>query len=124
MAHALGKRRKIREAFSEGRVSYSQVRAITRIADESNEDYLLNLCKHGTAHHVERVVSQYRRAKKFADRDFAMDRYDRREVTYRYDDDGCIVIKAKLPPDQGEMVLKALEKAMDVYPAGIWTAAT
>jgi hypothetical protein len=114
VAHALAERQKIKAAFSEGRVSFSKVRAITRIADASNEDYLLNLCKHGTAHHVERVVSQFRRAQKFADRDFAMRQFDKREVTWRYDDDGCIVIKAKLPPDQGEMVLKALEKAIDV----------
>jgi len=114
VAHVLGERPGIRAAFAEGRVSYSKVRAITRVADAGNEDYLLNLCEHGTAHHVERVVARYRRAKRFAERDFAMSQFARREVTYRYDDDGSIVIKAKLPPDRGELVLKALEKAIVV----------
>ena len=114
VAHALAERPKIREAFAEGRLSYSKARAITRIADDTNEDYLLNLCKHGTAHHVEHVVAQYRRAEKFARPDFAMDQFASREVTWRYDDDGSIVIRAKLPPDRGEVVLKALEKAIDV----------
>lgn len=121
VAHALAERPLVRAAFAEGRVSYSKVRAITRIADASNEEYLLNLCKHGTAHHVERVVTQYRRARKFAERDFAMDQYARREVTCYYDDGGSVVIRAKLPPDRGEVILKALEKAMDVSgidPAG------
>ena len=114
VAHALEFLPKVREAFSTGLVSYSKVRAVTRIADQANEDYLLNLCTHGSAQVVERVVSQYRRAKKFADRDFAMDQYARREVTYRYDEDGCVFIKVKLPPDRGEVVLQALEKAMDI----------
>jgi hypothetical protein len=114
VAHALGDRPRIHAALAEGRVSYSKVRAITRIADASNEDYLLNLCEHGTAHHVERVVAQYRRARKFADRDLAIDQYERREVTYYYDTDGSIVVKAKLPPDRGEVVLKALDKAINV----------
>mgnify|MGYP001551559522 CR=1 FL=1 len=113
VAHALAFLPKVHDAFSSGSLSYSKVRAITRIADETNEDYLLNLCTHGSAHVVERVVSQYRRAKKYTDRDIAMDQYGRREVTYYYDEDGCVVIKAKLPPDRGELVLKALEKAID-----------
>ena len=36
VAHALGDRPRIHAAFAEGRVSYSKVRAITRIADASN----------------------------------------------------------------------------------------
>jgi hypothetical protein len=113
VAHALPRLPKIRAAFSEGTLSFSKVRAITRVADESTEDYLLNLCKHGTAHQVERIVCLYRRARKYEDRDFLIGQFARREVTWQYDDDGSVVIKAKLPPDQGEMVLKALEKAVD-----------
>ncbi len=114
VAHALVRLPRIHQAFAEGRVSFSKVRAVTRVADASNEDFLLNICTHGTAHHVERLVQQYRRAKKFEDAEFAMNQYARRETTWRYDDDGSIVIRARLTPDQGEVVLKALEKAMDI----------
>jgi 5-methylcytosine-specific restriction endonuclease McrA len=34
-------------------------------------------------------------------------------VTYYYDDDGCLVMKAKIPADQGEVIVKALEMAME-----------
>jgi hypothetical protein len=68
---------------------------------------------HGTAHHVERLVAQYRRAKKLEDAEFAMDLHDKREVTYHYDHDGCLMMKVRMPADQGELIVKVLEMAMD-----------
>ena len=105
---------KVDAAFEEGRLSYSKVRAITRAASPENEELLLMTAQHGTANQLERLVAQYRRARKLADKDFAFDQYQAREVDWRYDEDGCVVIRAKLPPDMGEVVLKALDKAIDV----------
>jgi len=113
VAHALTALPKVSEKFAEGAISYSKVRAITRVADESNEDYLLMVATHGTAHHVERLVAQYRRARKLQDAEFANDQYLKREVTYYYDHDGCLVMKARMPADQGELIIKALEMAME-----------
>ena len=113
VAHALAKLPKISKSFAEGALSYSKVRAISRIADESNEDYLLMLARHGTAHHVEKAVSKYRVAKRLQDAEFANEQYNNREVTHYYDHDGCLVIKARLPAEQGALVVKALEMAMD-----------
>ena len=127
VAHALGGLPKISEKFSQGAISYSKVRAITRVANETNEEYLLMVATHGTAHHVERLVAQYRRAKKLEDAEFAMQLYEKREVTYYYDHDGCLVMKARIPAAQGELIVKALEMAIDehdVYPAGTKTAET
>jgi len=113
VAHSLAALPKISAEFSEGKISYSKVRAITRVADESNEDYLLMVATHGTAHHVERLVTQYRRAKKLEDAEFVLDQHQKREVTYYYDDDGCLVMKVRIPADQGELIIKALEMAME-----------
>ena len=113
VAHALAELPKINEEFSNGKLSYSKVRAITRIADESNEDYLLMIAEHGTAHHVEKLVSKYRTAKRLQDADIANEQYKQREVTHFYDHDGCLVIKARLPAEQGALIVKALEMAMD-----------
>jgi hypothetical protein len=113
VAHALAKLPKINKRFAEGALSYSKVRAITRIADEFNEDYLLMLARHGTAHHVEKSVSKYRTAKRLQDAEFANEQYNNREVTHYYDHDGCLVIKARLPAEQGALIVKALEMAMD-----------
>jgi len=113
VAHALAELPKISEAFTRGALSYSKVRAMTRIADEKNEDYLLMIAEHGTAHHVEKLVSKYRTAKRLQDPEIAMARHDNREVTHFYDHDGCLVIKARLPAEQGALIVKALEMAMD-----------
>ena len=113
VAHALGGLPKISEKFSEGAISYSKVRAITRVANEANEEYLLMVATHGTAHHVERLVAQYRRAKKLEDAEFAIDLHKKREVTYYYDHDGCLVMKSRIPAERGELIVKALEMAID-----------
>ena len=90
VAHALAGLPKINEEFANGKLSYSKVRAITRIADESNEDYLLMMAEHGTAHHVEKLVSKYRTAKRLQDAEIANEQYNKREVTHFYDHDGSL----------------------------------
>jgi len=99
VAHALAKLPKISEGFAKGTLSYSKVRAITRIADETNEDYLLMISEHGTAHHVEKLVSKYRTAKRLQDAEIANEQYIKRDVTHFYDHDGSLVIRARLPAE-------------------------
>jgi hypothetical protein len=113
VAHALAKLPRINERFANGALSYSKVRAMTRIADESNEDYLLMIAKHGTAHHVEKLVSKYRTAKRTQDNKTANEQHKNRELTHYYDHDGSLIIKAHVPPEQGALIIKALEMAMD-----------
>jgi len=48
----------------------SKIRAMTRIAEAANEDYLLMIATHGTAYHVETLVRNYRRARKLNDQLF------------------------------------------------------
>ena len=131
VAQALAGLPKISASFAKGELSYSKVRAMTRIADEKNEDYLLMIAEHGTAHHVEKLVSKYRTAKRLQDPEIANEQYNNREVTHYYDHDGCLVIKARLPAEQGALIVKALEMAMDkdfsesgVHPKGTTPAGT
>ena len=113
VAHALADLPKISMAFEKGQLSYSKVRAMTRIADSTNEDYLLMIAHHGTAHHVEKLVAKFRTAQRLQDAEAANEQYRDREVTHYYDHDGCLVIKARLPAEQGALIVKALEMAMD-----------
>ncbi|MEX2495759.1 MAG: DUF222 domain-containing protein [Woeseia sp.] len=113
VAHALAGLPKISEAFRKGELSYSKVRAMTRIADPANEDYLLMIARHGTAYHVEKLVSKYRRCKRLQETATANARHRAREVSCRYDTDGTVVVRARLPAEQGELVMKALELAME-----------
>jgi len=113
VAHALGRLPQIDSRFAAGAVSYSKVRAMTRIANEGNEDYLLMVATHGTAHHVEKLVQKYRRAKRLQDADAANEQYENRQLSYHYDHDGCLVIKGRFPAEQGALIVKALEMAME-----------
>lgn len=113
VAHALGHLPKIDARFASGALSYSKVRAMTRIADETNEDYLLSIAKHGTAHHVEKLVSKFRRVKRLRDVEAANTAHDNRQLHCHYDSEGCLVIKGRFPAEQGALVIKALEMAAE-----------
>jgi hypothetical protein len=117
VAHALKNLPKISAAFAEGRLSYSKVRAMTRIADASNEDYLMMIAKHGSAWHVETLVRKYRWVKRLEAEEDADDLHALRSVDYYYDSDGMLVIRGRLPAEQGALVVKAIEAAMDAAEA-------
>ncbi len=113
VARALKDLPKISAAFEQGRLSYSKVRAMTRIADASNEDYLLVVAKHGTAQHVAGLVSRYRRCRRLRDIEIANQQQQNRRFSYYFDDDGCLMFNGRLPAEQGALVVKALQMAVE-----------
>jgi len=113
VAHALKDLPQISEAFRTGRVSFSKVRAMTRVATPDNEDYLLMIANHGTAAHVERLVRGYRKIKRIEALEQENQRHEQRKLSWIIDDDGSYVIEGRLPPEQGARVVQALQAAMD-----------
>jgi len=113
VAHALEALPKIAQCFSRGELSYSKVRAMTRVANPDNQEYLLMIACHGTAWHVEQLVRQYRRVKRLEESADAERLHEERYLQHYYDEDGSLVIEARLPPDSGALVLKALEAARE-----------
>ena len=111
VARALTSLPKITEAFGEGRLSYSKVRAVTRVATVETEDSLLNIALHGTAAHVERTVKGFRRVLRVLERDEAEAVHERRYLDCRREADGSVRIEARLAPEVGELLLKALDVA-------------
>jgi Domain of unknown function (DUF222) len=57
----------INEAFEKGELSFSKVRAMTRVATSLNEPYLLMLAEYGTAQHMEKVVKSFRTVSHYED---------------------------------------------------------
>ena len=86
---------------------------MTRIADAGNEDYLLRIAKHGTAQHVAGLVSRYRRCRRLQDIEIANRQHRERGFSYHFDVDGCLIFNGRLPAEQGALVVKALEMAME-----------
>ncbi|MBS3748017.1 MAG: DUF222 domain-containing protein [Wenzhouxiangellaceae bacterium] len=113
VAHALKDLPKISDAFRRGAISFSKVRAVTRVATPENEDYLLMIARHGTASHVERLVKQYRKVKRIEALEQENQRHALRELNWFVDDDGSYVFRARLTPEQGERVARAIEAACD-----------
>jgi hypothetical protein len=114
VAKALEPLPKISQAFSEGIISYSKVRAMTRIATPENETDLLNVALHGTAAHVEKLVRGYRRAREADELDAANARHLKRALTWYYDDDGSVVIHCRLDPEDGARVIQAINSAVGI----------
>jgi hypothetical protein len=116
VAHALEGLPRISESMATGKLSYSKVRAMTRVADASNEEYFLNIALHGTASHVEKLVRSYRRVRESQELTREACQQAGRELTWFHDDDGSLVIRARLPAESGAMFLRALQAAEDSFP--------
>jgi hypothetical protein len=95
----------LRAAFARGELSYSKVRALTRIVDVEREDDLLELAQHATAAQLERIVRGYRRVMAAED----MRAHDERFLRVTHDDDGSVVLRGRLAREDGALLLKALE---------------
>lgn len=102
----------IRAAFGRGELSYSRVRALARVATADLEPALLEIARHSTAAQLERTLRAYRgvveRELSPADRAHG-DTYLRCE----YDEDGSLLIRGRLPAEDGALVLAALDAARD-----------
>jgi hypothetical protein len=116
VAHALGRLTKVAAAMERGELSYSKVRAITRVAEEGNEDYFLSIALHGTASHVERLVSSYRRAKEAEELSREAQQQLHRRVQYFFDPDGSMILKARLPAETAALLIRALDLAVEAMP--------
>jgi hypothetical protein len=95
----------INAAFAAGKLSYCKVRAMVRVADRVDEQVLLDQGLVQTVSQLERTVRQFRRL----DGD-GLAQQRRRRATWRWDDDGMLVLSARLPPDEGGLLIAALER--------------
>jgi len=56
-------------------------------------------------------VRLYRRSDPARDRKLARGQSDDRGLSYHWDDDGSLVVKGRLPPEQGALLIEALRAA-------------
>jgi len=122
----------INAGFEKGELSFSKVRAMTRVATETNESFLLNIAEYGSAQHMDKLVQGFRtvsRIEKFdadtineADLNISekqrelnlqQRQQEARKVSCYQDDDGMWIIHAKLPAEEGGLVAKVLQELGD-----------
>jgi hypothetical protein len=119
VAHALKTSPAISAAFGTGELSYSKVRALTRVACRENEEELLAFALRATAAHVAERSRELRLGND-ASIDTAARAFANRSLRLRRDHQrGMMTISVDLPMDSGELLEKALDKARDDEPLAI-----
>jgi hypothetical protein len=93
------------EAFAEGRLSYSKVREITRVADAATEVELVELARHTTASQLARVVRAWRRSDEVDAGVVA----EKRSFQWHWDDDGMLTLQVRMDGESGAALLAAVE---------------
>ncbi len=113
VARALESLPQISAAFARGELSYSKVRAMTRVATAANESVLVSVALHGTAAHVEKLARKYRWVERAEAARRAHGQHESRGLHYFFDDAGMLVVHGRLPPEVGAVVRKALDAAVE-----------
>ena len=116
VARALRELPRIDASFGRGELSYSKVRALTRVATPVTEQDLLDLALHATASQLDRLVRSYARCVESASvtRTPSERRYVRRSEAFG----SMVEIEMLLAPEEAAVVWEAIEAASDRAPAG------
>ncbi len=113
VARALGDLPELAGALARGELSYSKVRALTRVATPETEARLLAVGRAGTTAHVERIVRAWRRVDRLAEAQEAEVHHARRALQVYPDEDGMWVVRGRLEPEVGALLRRALEAARE-----------
>jgi hypothetical protein len=110
VARALGDLPLVGKRFARGELSYSKVRAITRIATPEIEDELVEMARFATAAQLERLVRGFRRSVSLETAEAAhRDRF----LTWEWEEDGSLRVRGRLAPEDGALFLQAIESGRD-----------
>ena len=114
VARALAVLPRISDAMQRGELSFSKVRALTRVATPGSEAELLAFARSATASQLERLVRAWRRVDRLEDAETDRLRHEARYLTLYPDDDGMYELHGRLDPEVGALLAKALEWAAEV----------
>ena len=100
--------------MEKGRLSWSKVRALTRVATAESEARLVEFALHHTASQVERLVRAWRSADAAsAELDGVSEMAARRYLTVRMTGDGMYEVRGLLLPEVGALLVQTLDAAAD-----------
>ncbi len=111
VAKALGTLPLLAQALARGELSYTKVRALTRVATPEAEERLLAVGRAGTADHVERIVRGWRRMDREAEAREDARRHASRALHVYQGDDGMMIVRGRLAPEVGAVLVQALAAA-------------
>jgi len=113
VAKALAQLPLLSGALQRGEISYAKVRALTRVATPENEARLTRFAYAGTAAQVERLARAWRRCDRIMETRERERAHLSRTVTTSVDEDGMVILRARLTPELGAVVQRALDAASE-----------
>ena len=113
VARALGTLPLLAQALGRGELSYAKVRALTRVATPESEERLLGVGRGGTAAHVERIVRGWRQVDRHAEARRTKHQHTSRALYVHEDADGTVVLRGRLAPEVGALLMRALAAARE-----------
>lgn len=116
VAHVLKQLPEISQAFSRGELSYTKARALTRVATPTSESDLLAYALRVTANRVEERCRQIRNVQPSSTADANFAHRTRSVTVIRNEERGSMTITIEAPIEQGEVIVRALDKATENEP--------
>jgi hypothetical protein len=113
VARALGSLPKIDALFARGEISYSKVRAITRVATPESEQDFIDVAAHASAAQIERMARAFQRVRDEPRSEMMVRRNPRRFVRQTPTPTGMVRIEMQLPPEEAAVVWEAMQSALD-----------
>jgi hypothetical protein len=113
VARALGTLPLLARALAQGDLSYAKIRALTRVATPATEERLLKVGRVGTAEHVERIVRGWRWMDRKTEIDDTERQHKRRALHVYRDEDGTVIVRGRLAPEVGTLLMRALDAARE-----------
>ncbi len=101
-------------AFSDGKLSYSKARSLTRIADAATEKSLLAFALPATASQVDEHCQQIRNAQRRQSTKDANRAHQARYFSRSIHGDGSMTISVQLPREAADLVMKAIDIAVEL----------
>jgi len=114
VARALERLPRLSDGLRQGRLSYTKVRALTRVATPENEEELVELGLTATAAQTERLVRAWRRLDRIGEQEQEQIRHASRSLALHPSADGMWDLRGRLDPEVGAVLLRALEAAAEV----------
>jgi hypothetical protein len=103
---------RVHAAFATGELSYSKVRAITRVATPEIEENLVELALHASGAQLDTLVRGYSGALAVT-LGATQEALERRYLQWNWEDDGSLRVAGRLSADDGALLVAALRAAED-----------
>jgi len=108
----------LRSLFRVGKLSWSKVRLISRVANEDNEKFLCHAALDAAVSDVERICQGYRwqdddNSGNEAENNQAMQQWTARSLTWDKASNGNTRIQLSLPPEIAQVFLKSVEHSLN-----------